>query len=52
MGRFKNGWRAWIAEHCRWNSGVKKSGKQVLKRKAEQVIQRNVKHKLNDIFGT
>ena len=32
--------------------GVKKGGKRVLKRKAEQVIQRNVKRKLNDIFGT
>ena len=32
--------------------GMKKGGKRVLKRKAEQVIQRNVKRKLNDIFGT
>ena len=32
--------------------GVKKGGKRALKRKAEQVIQRNVKRKLNDIFGT
>ena len=32
--------------------GVKKGGKRALKHKAEQVIQRNVKRKLNDIFGT
>ena len=32
--------------------GVKKGGKRAVKRKAEQVIQRNVKRKLNDIFGT
>ena len=32
--------------------GVKKGGKRVVKRKAQQVIQRNVKRKLNDIFGT
>ena len=32
--------------------GVKKGGKRAVKCKAKQVIQRNVKCKLNDIFGT
>ena len=52
MGRFQNGLRAWIAEHCRWNSRREERWKTSAHRKAEQVIQRNVKRKLNDIFGT
>ena len=32
--------------------GVKKGGRRAVKRKTEQVVQRNVKRKVNNIFGT